>query len=345
MERREIRLREVAVVVGRLFRAHPVRLAAVVGPAARLLGERLRGVERGRLAVDLVFDRPLDRAERVHVLDLDPGPERLRPALAQRHVRLDPHLAPFHVGVRCADRAQEQLQLLGVAPGLLGRADVGIGHDLHQRCAGAVEVDQADLASIRIGGMDELRGVLLEVRPRDPDGERALRRLDRQPAGRGERQVVLADLVALGQVRVEVVLAVPARGVRGRGLDREAGRQDMLHGTAIDDRQRARQAEADRADVAVRGGAVVGRGAGAEHLRGRPQLAVDLDADDGLVAVTRHRSGLARGCPDGHGGSLAHGRRARVGRRTHGPRTRSIAAPRGVVSALLTTGDMVRHGT
>ena len=41
VERRQVRLREVAVVVGRLLGPHVVRRAAVVGPAARLLGERL----------------------------------------------------------------------------------------------------------------------------------------------------------------------------------------------------------------------------------------------------------------------------------------------------------------
>ena len=157
------------------------------------------------------------------------------------------------------------------------------------------------------------------------DGERALRRLDRQSTRRGERQVVLADLVALGQVGVEVVLAVPARGVRRRRLDRQAGRQDMLHGAAVDDRQRARQAEADRADVAVRRRAVVGRRAGTEHLRLGPQLAVDLDADDGLVAVA---SGWRR---RGSGGS-GHQRKFRIGR---------AHAPCACESALLTTRAIV----
>ena len=85
--------------------------------------QRLAGVEGGRLALDLERDRPLDGAERVHVLDLDPGPERLRAARPERDVGLDPHLAALHVGVRRPDRAQQQLELLGVAAGLLGGPD------------------------------------------------------------------------------------------------------------------------------------------------------------------------------------------------------------------------------
>ena len=122
-----------------------------------------------------------------------------------------------------------------------------------------------------------------------------------RPARR-ERQVVLADLVALGQVRVEVVLAVPAGRLRRRRLDGEPGRQDVLDGPAVDDRQRARQPEADRADVGVRGGAVVGRRAAAEHLGDGPQLAVHLDADDGLVPLEDGRCG-GRGLD--HGRSVA----------------------------------------
>ena len=47
---------------------------------------------------------------------------------------------------RRADRAQQQLELLGVAAGLLGGPDVGLGDDLHERGARPVEVDQASTA-------------------------------------------------------------------------------------------------------------------------------------------------------------------------------------------------------
>ena len=100
--------------------------------------------------------------------------------------------------------------------------------------------------------MDELGRVLLEVGARDPDRDGALGRLERQPAVGGERQVVLADLVALRQVRVEVVLAVPAGRARRLRADRDAGREDVLDRAPVDGRQGAREAEADRADVGVR---------------------------------------------------------------------------------------------
>ena len=138
-------------------------------------------------------------------------PNGSRPARAEGHVRLHAQLAALHVGVGGADRAEQQLELLGVAAGLLGGPDLGLGDDLHQRRAGPVEVDEAHPAAGRIRPVDELGRVLLEVGPGDRDRERPVGRLERQPATRRERQVVLADLVALGQVRVEVVLPVPAR--------------------------------------------------------------------------------------------------------------------------------------
>ena len=82
--------------------------------------------------------------------------------------------------------------------------------------------------------MQQPRRVLLEVRARDANLDRALRGLDGKSAVCRQRQVVLRDLVALGQVRVEVVLAVPARHVGRRRLDRHARGEDVLHGALVD---------------------------------------------------------------------------------------------------------------
>ena len=159
-----------------LLGPHHVRLAARVVPAAGVLGQGLAGLERRRLALDLVGDGPLDRAERVHVLDLDPGPERLGAARPERHVGLDPQLAALHVGIGHADRPEQELELLGIARAACSaRPDVRLGDDLHERRAGPVEVDQADPAAVVVRGVDELGRVLLEVRPGDPDRRSARR--------------------------------------------------------------------------------------------------------------------------------------------------------------------------
>ncbi len=135
MEWRQVRFREIAIVVRRLLHPHPVGLTSLLGPSPGLLGERLPGIEDGRLAVDLEGDRPLDRPERVHVLDLDPGPERLGPAGAERDIGLDPQLPALHVRIGYTDRSEQQLEFLGVAARLFGGSDVRLGDDLHERRA------------------------------------------------------------------------------------------------------------------------------------------------------------------------------------------------------------------
>ena len=90
--------------------------------------------------------------------------------------------------------------------GLVGRAQVGLGHDLDQRGAAAVEVHDARLGPVdpaRAARVDQLRRVLLHVHAVDAHVA--------EPAAGAERDVVLADLVALRQVRIEVVLAVEDR--------------------------------------------------------------------------------------------------------------------------------------
>ena len=74
---------------------------------------------------------------------------------------------------------------------------------------------------------------------------------DLQPAVVAQRQVVLADLVALGQVGIVVVLAVPL-GEAGDLAVQGQGRLDgKLDRAAVHHRQRARHADAHRAGLRV----------------------------------------------------------------------------------------------
>ena len=186
-----------------------------------------------------------------------------------------------------ADRAQQQLELLGVAAGLLGGADVGLGHDLHQRRAGAVEVDEATRARRAVGRVpwtslavssSRCARVIATV-----NGPSEVSIASRPSAASG--MVVLADLVALRQVRVEVVLALPLGRRRGRAsIARPVAITNSTARRLITGSAPGRPRQTGQTWV-LGGGAVVGGGAAAEHLGRGPQLAVDLDADDGLVAL------------------------------------------------------------
>ena len=94
-----------------------------------------------------------------------------------------------------------------------------------------------------------------------------------------ERQIVLADLIALGQIGIVVILAVPL-GERGDLAIQRHGRLEcQLERPAVHHRQRAGHADADRAGLRVRRRAEP-RAASAEQLRPREQLHVDFQADD-----------------------------------------------------------------
>ena len=69
----------------------------------------------------------------------------------------------------CLDRRPQQLEPLARGG---GRAQVGLGDDLDQRRAAAVEVDQRRAGAVdpaRLADVDQLRGVLLEVDAVDAD--------------------------------------------------------------------------------------------------------------------------------------------------------------------------------
>ena len=120
----------------------------------------------------------------------------------------------------------------------------------------------------------ELGRVLLEVDAVDAH-------VAQLPA-QAQRDVVLGDLVALGEVGIEVVLAVEDRARRDLAAQRHPHHDPVDHGLGVGHRQRAGQAEADRAGARV-GLLAEAQLAAAEHLRAGLELDVDLEADDGFV--------------------------------------------------------------
>ncbi len=118
-------------------------------------------------------------------------------------------------------------------------------------------------------------------------------RISPSVAAAAERLVVLGDLVALGQVGIEVVLAVEDRARRELGAEREADHQPEVHGARVGDGQAAGQPQADGAGARV-GGLAEGELAAAEHLRRGRELDVDLQADDRLVLDGAARAAHAR---------------------------------------------------
>jgi hypothetical protein len=124
-ERRQVGLREVAIVVRLLLRALDDRPSGGLVPAARLLHERLAALQRIGMALDLERERPLKGAEAVEVLHLDLGPERRGADRADADVALDPHAPRLHVGVAGADRARSSRRVSPYARACAGERRSG----------------------------------------------------------------------------------------------------------------------------------------------------------------------------------------------------------------------------
>ena len=98
----------------------------------------------------------------------------------------------------------------------------------------------------------------------------------------GQRFVELGNLVALRRIRVEVVFAGEDAVLVHGAVQRRTRQHGKLHGLAVQDRQRARQAQAHGAAVRVRVAAVP-VDASAESFGLRQQLDVDLQPNHRLV--------------------------------------------------------------
>src|SRR6185437_6848754 len=120
----------------------------------------------GLLALRFVGQRPLDRAKRVHILDLDLRAKLFLPLRADGDVRVAAQRALLHAARVDAKIEQDGAQLLHVEPRLLRRADVWLADDLHQRDARAVQVDQTIGLAAPLA-LQVAPGVFLQVDARD----------------------------------------------------------------------------------------------------------------------------------------------------------------------------------
>ena len=288
MQHHQIRIREVAVVVGvGLHAAAGGGLRGLV-PVTGLLQNLAAFGKDGGLAADLVLDSLLDATERVHILGFGTGAERIGRAVAQRHVHVGAHVALLHAGMGDVQRTHD------VADGAhVGACDFGgavscafdrLGHDFDQRHAGAVVVDQRVVGAfdtaVSATDVGVLAGVVFDVGALDRHTEDgAVLKLHVEVAVAVGRLVILRDLVIARHVRVEVVLTGELAPFGDFAVQGETQLDRVIDGGLVDHRQGARQAEAHRGELGVRLAAEVDFGR-AEQLRGGGQLHVGFQTDD-----------------------------------------------------------------
>ena len=121
-----------------------------------------------------------------------------------------------------------------------------------------------------------------------------------------DRRFELADLIALRQVRIEIVLPVEHRFEIDARVEAKAGAHRLADALLVDDRQHARHRGVDQRDVAELGcAAECGRGAG-EQLRLRGDLGVDLEPDDDLPVAGGALEELSVACGLAHAEVIAN---------------------------------------
>ena len=130
--------------------------------------------------------------------------------------------------------------------------------------------------------MKIFRGIFFQVKTGDANALFGATDFNFQPAVGSERQFVLRDLIALGEVRVEVVFPGKTRAFLNRTIQGERGAHGHFHGALVQHGESSRQTKAHRADVGIRRVAKAG-GAAAEDFRLGQELDVDFQTDDGLV--------------------------------------------------------------
>ena len=155
-------------------------------------------------------------------------------------------------------------------------AHVGLRDDFEQWHTGAIEVHPC-LA--REDVMHRLPGVFLEMGTGNANPLRgAVIELDSDLAPPHDGKLVLTDLVSLGKVGIEVVLAGEDRTGRDVGVCCKAEHHGHSQHLPVEHRKHARKPQIDGAGLSVRFGAGNGRRAG-EYLASSRELRVDLESD------------------------------------------------------------------
>ena len=200
----------------------------------------------------ILIERLLQEAERVEVLDLGLRAERRRARRPHRDVGVAAQAALFHVAVVDAEPDEDLAQAAEERRGVGGRSQVGLGDDLDERHAAAVEVDVGLAIGIGEALVQRLAGVLFHVDARDADAHGAVAaRARRRRRSRAAARTARSDSPSAGPDRSS---SCARRSTSSWIVQPSASAARIARSTAraVQHRQRARQAETHRADVRVR---------------------------------------------------------------------------------------------
>ena len=128
--------------------------------------------------------------------------------------------------------------------------------------------------------MEALAGILLEMQAFDPHGEAGAVVTFHQDLALADNGILeLADLVALGQVGIEIVLPVEPAGQIDLRPQAQPGADGLLDAESVQDRQHARHGCVHQADLRI-GACPKADGCAGEELGLGGHLGVDLKSQD-----------------------------------------------------------------
>jgi hypothetical protein len=166
--------------------------------------------------------------------------------------------------------------------GFIGAAHVRLADDFDQRGAGTVEIDIGVFVGVLETVVDALAGVVFHVDARNADAFLHAVDFNVDPAMLGYRLIVLRNLVALGKIRVEIILTGEDGSRIHAAIQGQAGLNRQFDGLPAQHGKGSRQPQTDRADVGIGRSAETGRAA-TEDLGVGGELDVNFQADDRLV--------------------------------------------------------------
>ena len=258
-----------------LLAAHGQRVSCRRIPQSCLLDDATAAFEQIDLPLDFVLERLLHIAERVEILHFGLRAEACLARGPHRHVGVAAETALFHVPVVDAQPHQDVSQPLEEFRRLGGRAHVRLADDLDQGDAAPVVIDVGPAVGIGKSFVERLAGVLFHVDARQSDMLYPAPDRNVETTAERERTFILRNLVTLRQVGIEIILAREDRERLDVASERERRFDRVVDRGTVEDRQRARHAETDRAHLRV-GRRAERRAAPAENFRAGLQLRVDF---------------------------------------------------------------------
>ena len=223
MNGHQIRVGEIAVVVGFFFRTHRDGAGFGLVPVAGLLKNTPAGFEHADVAFYFILEGFLEIAEGVEVFYFDLGTEFFCAEQADADIGVTAERAFFHVAVADAGVEHDLAKRGEIGVGLVWSAHVRLGDDFAEGRAAAVVVDVGLSGGLRKPFVQIFCGVFFEMQASDADAFFRAVVVDFNPAVGGERKFVLRDLIAFGQIGIEIIFAGKARVLMDAAMQCQRG--------------------------------------------------------------------------------------------------------------------------